>query len=236
MIILAFDTSMRACSVALLSDTGGTDSLTARFEERERGHAEALLPMITGILDEAGIGFDDIDRIAVTTGPGTFTGVRVGIAAARGLALATKAELVGSTSLAVMAETALKAMEKDIRHIAIASDARRGEVYFALYKANGHCIHEPAALAPQAAAALLPSLETTLLAGSGAALMADTIRNTDSAEGNCIPPHIMETVQPDAAVLCHMARELSPEGKPVSPLYLRAPDAKPQTGAALPRR
>jgi len=234
--ILAFDTSMRACSAAFLHDACGTASLTVRFEELERGHAEALMPMIAEILEEAGIGYGDINRIAVTTGPGTFTGVRVGIAAARGLALATGAELVGSTSLAVMAGSAIKASQKDIQHAAIATDARRGEVYFALYETGGRCIHEPAALAPHAAVALLPSHETTLLAGSGAAFLVNAMKSAESTQEHFWPAPIMHDLQPDAAVLCHMALELSPSVNPVSPLYLRAPDAKPQTGAALPRR
>src|SRR5690349_14737564 len=85
--LLAFDTSMAACSAAVYDMAGG-HVLAARFALMERGHADALAPMIKAVMDEAQIAFADLTRIGVTMGPGTFTGVRTGIAMARGLALA----------------------------------------------------------------------------------------------------------------------------------------------------
>ena len=85
--VLAIDTALAACSVAVL-DTEYGGILASESTAMVRGHAEALLPMLKRVMDQAGLGFSDIDRIAVTTGPGSFTGLRVGIAAARGIALA----------------------------------------------------------------------------------------------------------------------------------------------------
>ena len=105
--ILAFDTCLGAVSVAVRwRGAGGEWLMRHAHEVRERGHAERLMPMMAEVMEEAGLAFSDIDRIAVTVGPGTFTGVRVGVAAARGLALASGVATVGATSLAVMAHQA----------------------------------------------------------------------------------------------------------------------------------
>ncbi len=101
--ILALDTSMGACSAALITRDGGARRVFARAERMARGHAEALMPMVDDIMGESGTAFGALDRIAATTGPGSFTGVRIAISAARGLALVTAAKLFGSDSLTVMA-------------------------------------------------------------------------------------------------------------------------------------
>ena len=105
--ILALDTSMGACSAAVLRSDGGSPRLHARQEAMARGHAEALMPMVAEVLAAACIAARDLDLIAATEGPGSFTGVRIAIAAARGLALATGAKLYGTDSLTVMARDAL---------------------------------------------------------------------------------------------------------------------------------
>ncbi|MCH7931874.1 MAG: tRNA (adenosine(37)-N6)-threonylcarbamoyltransferase complex dimerization subunit type 1 TsaB, partial [Proteobacteria bacterium] len=92
--VLALDTATAACSVALWSD--GT-VLAQRFATMARGHAEALMPMVEAVMAEAGLAFADLDLVATTVGPGTFTGLRVGLAAARGLALAGGLPIVGVT-------------------------------------------------------------------------------------------------------------------------------------------
>ncbi len=101
--VLALDTSMAACSAAVLTRDAASGRAARRFERLERGHAEAIVPMIQQVMAEAGAEYGELDRIAVTVGPGTFTGVRIGVATARGLALATGAPLLGVTSHAVMA-------------------------------------------------------------------------------------------------------------------------------------
>lgn len=229
--ILALDTTMQACSAAVLRDAGKTRDIFRLCEERERGHAEALMPMIEKVMDKSGLSFDGLDRIAVTVGPGTFTGVRVGVAAARGLALATGAGLVGVTSLAVMARAVMNENE-DVPHsgiVAIAADARRGQVYFAMFDAQGRALCDHMVLTPQEAAGLLPASGGVTLAGNAAVPVADAAIALGQS-----PQTVLERLQPDAATLAGMAVERDLEPGPVRPLYLRAPDAKPQTGKAIP--
>ena len=134
--ILAFDTCLGAVSVAVRWRSAGGEWLTRHAHEvRERGHAERLMPMIAEVMQGAGLAFSDIGRIAVTVGPGTFTGVRGGVAAARGLALASGVTTVGATSLAVMAHQADERIgtARGNRLLAVAVDARRGAVYLQLF-------------------------------------------------------------------------------------------------------
>ncbi len=234
--VLAFDTSMKACSAAVLIGGEGEGKLFRAFETRDRGHMERLLPMIEQILAEAGIDYADLDRIAVTTGPGTFTGVRIGIAGARALALATGLPLVGATSLQVMAfglRDLLRSARAvaPLKHaIAIAVDARRGEIYFQLFAPDLSPISGPEALTVEAAAGLLPEMPVKVAgsAATGLAAIADRPgRAVCSLAGD---------LQPDAAVLARIAKDLAPADELLRPLYLRAPDAKSQADKILPRR
>ncbi len=138
--ILAFDTCFDACSACVArTGDGVVEVLASALERFETGHAERLVPMIDEVMARAGVAFADIDRLAVTVGPGTFTGTRIGIAAARGLALATGIPVVGASSLAVMAEVAARELgpRKAGEDLLVAVDARRGEVYVQLFGANG---------------------------------------------------------------------------------------------------
>ena len=193
-----------------------------------RGHAEALMPMVARVAEAAHLPFSAIDRFAVTVGPGTFTGIRVGIAAARGLALATGRPLVGVTTLEVFA--AELADNKKDRSIAIALDARRGEVYFQTFDAAGRPLSDAAVLAPRAAA---ESLSTkAVLAGSGAQLVAAAV----SAAGRTVRLSSRDLGPgPDPVVIARLAAEKAAPDRPPAPLYLRPADAKPQLGA-LPRQ
>ena len=94
--ILALDTSMGACSAAVLMREGASRRLLLREALMTRGHAEALMPMVADVMAESGLDFAELDRIAATVGPGSFTGVRIAIAAARALALVTRAKLFGT--------------------------------------------------------------------------------------------------------------------------------------------
>lgn len=227
--ILAFDTTMAACSAAVLREAGGTAELFAAYERRERGHAEALLPMIEQVMAEAGLRYDDLGRIAVTLGPGTFTGVRVGVAAARGLLLATRAKAVGVDSLSVVAAAALEGLPAGADIIAVAADARRGQVYFALFDGEARPLGDPQALAAADAAGLLPVSGRVVLAGSAARAVADA-----AAARNRSIDAMLEGLQPDAAALARMAAGLKPQSGPLRPLYLRSPDARPQCDKAVP--
>ena len=186
-----------------------------------RGHAEALMPMVARVVEAARLPFSDIDRFAVTVGPGTFTGIRVGVAAARGLVLATGRPLIGVTTLeAHAAEMAEKGAGAPI---AIALDARRGEVYFQTFDAAGRPIFEAAVLAPQAAARRLST--DMLLAGSGAWLVADALSATVRRFDRDLGPG------PDPIIIARLAAGKSVPVPSPAPLYLRPADAKPQPGA-----
>src|SRR6266404_8592747 len=102
MLILAIDTALDACAAAVL-DTESGRLIAQESESMKRGHAEALMPMIARVIKASGIGFSGLDRIAVTTGPGSFTGLRVGLSAARGIALAASKPVVGLTTLSAYA-------------------------------------------------------------------------------------------------------------------------------------
>ena len=227
--ILALDTSMGACSAAVLRTGGATRGLFARQEAMARGHAEALMPMVADVMEEAGLPFAKIDRIAATTGPGSFTGVRIAIAAGRGLALVTHAKLFGTDSLSVMAKVARASGALGSGPFAVAVDARRGMLYYGTYDETGRRREGPFLIAPDAAATLLPH-DVHLAVGSGAALLAEAAE----ARGHFAEAKIAE-LQPSAASLAEIALESGATVAALRPLYLRPPDAKPQMPAMLRR-
>ncbi len=197
--ILALDTSMGACSAAVLCASDGTRRLHAVQVEMPRGHAEALMPMVDEVLREAGLGAHDLDVIAATLGPGSFTGVRIAIAAARGLALVTHADLFGTDSLAVMARAALIEGLAPTGPFAVAVDARRGMLYFGVYDEHGVTRDGPLLLAPDDAVALLPP-ELRVAVGNGAQLLTDAATVT----GRRLDPDLV-SLQPSAAALAEIA-------------------------------
>ena len=218
MIVLALDTAGIDCAAALYdSETGRV--LAEVCETIGKGHAERLMAMIDEALAASGLVLADLDRVAVTVGPGSFTGIRVGVAAARALALALGIEAVGVTTLAVLA--AIHRETGADQPVFVAMDAKRGEVYAQVFAADGAVLSEPVELAIADAEAL-PARYGAAVAGSGAPLLAG------AAEGS----------GPDHFSIAHVARlgaDLQPGAARPKPLYLRAPDAKPQTGFALSR-
>ncbi len=220
--ILALDTSMGACSAALLRSETAGKRLIARRAIMERGHAEALLPMVDEIMQESGATFADLDRIAATVGPGSFTGVRIAIAAARGFALVTHASLWGTDSLTVMAAEAGAADAGHGAPFAVAVDARREKLYVGTYAADGARIEGPLLLAPDEAAARLPG-DLKVALGSGASSLALAA----AALGLSLKPGLPD-LQPSAAALAELALLASDCTDTLRPLYLRPADAKPQ--------
>lgn len=213
--ILAVDTALGACSVAVLDND---KVLAHRFIPMERGHAEALAPMVEAAMTESGLSFAALGRLAVTAGPGTFTGQRVGLAFMRGLRLALECPLIGVTTLAAMAKAALA--ETGASAAAALHDAKRSEVYLEAVAASGSLL--PAQLQTfTEAVRLLASLRTGLaLAGTAAPAAAERLKQ----EG----VEVIETSirEPDALWVARIALN-APEPKgPPRPLYLRAPDAK----------
>jgi len=231
--ILAFDTCFDACSVCVARQgDGGVAELASASERFATGHAEKLLPFVEDSMNRAGLTFADIDRIAVTVGPGTFTGTRIGIAAARGLALATQIEIVSTTSLAVMAEVAVSALggSRPDRDLAVAVDARRDQVYAQLFGAGG--------LDPKSPPMVLTIDEASRIGGDGPLLIvgsgAKTIAATAMQRGRKASAHFADLL-PRATALARMAAALPVVEGSLLPLYLRPPDAKPQDGKAIAR-
>src|SRR3990172_3738504 len=176
--VLAIDSCLGAVSVAVRwRDAGGEWRMRDAYEARSAGHAERLMPMIAEIMGTAGLAFSDLNRLAVTIGPGSFTGVRTGVAAARGLALAAGLPVVGATSLAVMAHraNALLGAARAGRLLAVAVDARRETVYFQLFPLEPAEIGAAALLAPRDAARQIGD-RPAIVVGSGAAAVADALR------------------------------------------------------------
>jgi tRNA threonylcarbamoyladenosine biosynthesis protein TsaB len=225
--VLAFDTCMAACSAALIC---GQEPPLMSCERMARGHSEALFPMVAALMRQAGLDFAALDKIAVTRGPGSFTGVRAGIAAARGFALGCGAPIVTATSLEVMARACVKALEEEERRdgFLIAHDARRGELYVQLFDRAGRAISDAAVATPAAAAEF--ARRTGFAAGSGAELLAAEAERLGFELDARLPDLL-----PEAFHLAELALDRPPDGRPVSPLYLRAPDAKPQTDKSLAR-
>lgn len=229
MAILAIDTSMAACSVALLKAGQGTP--IQNFEPMARGHAEDVFPMIEAVMAEADCDFNDLSKIAVTLGPGSFTGVRAGIATARGLALATHVPLAGVSSLAVMARGCVRrlaALQVE-GAFAIAHDARRNEIYVQAFGADGESLSEAQLLPSENALETLPT-GITLIAGSGAAALI-----SEGAKQDRRLVAVLPNLLPEAADLALIAVTMEPQDRPPAPIYLRPPDAKPQTGKILAR-
>lgn len=220
MLILAFDTAQGALSAAIRDGDG---ELASFFEPRTRGHAEALMPLLETLLAEAALGFSDLDALAVTVGPGTFTGLRVGLSAARGLALALGLPLVGVTTLESIAEPVGAAPDETV----IASfDAKRNEVYLQVFSSALIPITEPLLVDLGDVAAHLPEGRLVLV-GTGSALLVEILA------GRAADLRIAEArPQPEAAAIARIAmKRLAAEGRGAfrqapQPLYIRAPDAK----------
>ncbi len=222
--ILALDTAGPAAGAALL-DLGGTDSaggagrLFIRTDPVPTGHAERLMGLISAVLGEAGIAPAAIDRLAVTTGPGSFTGVRIAIATVRGLALALRKPAVGIGVLDLIA-TATRA-DHPGRPVVAVLDARREALYLQSFSADGAALAPAVAADIAGAAALVP--EGAVLAGSGAGLLAGAL-----AVAGRTAATVEEARTADIGLLARLAAGCDPARHPPEPLYLRAPDAKPQ--------
>jgi tRNA threonylcarbamoyladenosine biosynthesis protein TsaB len=219
--ILALDTCFDACSAAAGRGLRSlTPAIAFAFEPMQVGHAERLMPMIETVMDEAGLSYAALDRIAVTIGPGTFTGTRISVSAARALSLATGAPVVPVTSLRLMAMSPRIPAGRSKR-IAIATDARRGEVYVEVFDRHSMRTVLPSSLLPLGEAAHRIGIEPVMVAGSGAASLATALRLI----GGSVEV-VAADLLPDAVDMLFETTEW-PAAASVSPLYLRAPDAKP---------
>jgi tRNA threonylcarbamoyladenosine biosynthesis protein TsaB len=237
--IIAFDTCLGACSVAVQwvdpTNPGQTEvhrlRTAWRWEELAMGHAERLVPMMREVLQESRHRVEDLEAIAVTEGPGTFTGVRLGVAAARALALATSLPIRTTTSLHVMACEANGELGDDrLGHaIVICVDARNKQVFVQLFGEQTEPPLTPARLLTAEAAAALSPQAPFICVGSAAETVAELARRLGRrAKAR------LTNLQPNARYLAALAPVLEVRW-PLRPLYLRAPDAKPQGDIAVTR-
>ena len=209
MIVLSIDTAIEACQAAVLD---GDTVLAARSEAMTRGHQERLAPMVAQAMAEAGVAFAALERVCVTVGPGSFSGVRVGLAFARGLALALDIPCIGVSGL-----EALAASTGGYGKVAAAIDARRGQVYLQLFD-RGQPVAPPEAVGLEVALQRVRAFSAAgpvLLAGTGALLLAPSLGSA------ALGPE-----RPDPVVIARLGRDAPAPGIPPRPIYLRAPDAR----------
>lgn len=211
--LLALDTATAACSAAVWRD----GAVAAReFALLDRGHADQVIPMVQTAMTAAGLDYPALDAIAVTVGPGTFTGVRIGLAAARGLALAAGRPMIGVTTLDAIAH-GVPARARAGAPVLATIDARRGQIYGQYFNSKLSPISDPIADAPDRLLAGAP-VRDFCVAGTGAAIVAAAVETTVLV--------LDEPGHPDAAVVAGIAATRSPSAPhTVTPLYLRAPDA-----------
>ncbi len=224
MIVLGLDTATAATVVGLMLPDATV--LQARDDPTDRqrpGHATRLLPLASGLLAEAGLAWNELERIAVGVGPGTFTGLRIGIATARGLSQSVGIPLVGVSSLRALAHGGLG----ENAGVLAVIDARRGEVFAAAYDGNGELL-APRALPPSAIGDLLErvpvqtNLERWVALGDGAVRYREAIE----AAGVLVPAAGSELHRIQAHSVCALGALAPPKDSQVVPDYRRRPDAE----------
>jgi tRNA threonylcarbamoyladenosine biosynthesis protein TsaB len=218
MLILAIDTALDACAAGVLDTVAGR-LIAQESQAMKRGHAEALMPLIARVIEQSGIAFAALDRIAVTTGPGSFTGLRVGLSAARGIALAANKPVVGLTTLTAYAAPLVS--ENCEHPIISAIDARHDHVYLQAVSGNGSSLIRPR----------VASIEEALGAARFGAphLVGNAARILAERWPAQAPPPLRVDPQPapDIAWVAWLGAAVNPNTAPARPFYLRAPDAKP---------
>ena len=226
--ILAIDTALEACAAAVL-DTERGQIVARESKAMARGHAEALMPLIQRVIDQAGGSFDAIDRIAVTVGPGSFTGLRVGIAAARGLALATGKPAVGITTLSAFAAPLIAA--DDAHPVVVAIDARHEHVYLQVFGPGGRNLVPPRVASLRDALRAATTSRGPRIVGTGATLLAAAW-----PPGERPPRSVEQRGAPDIDWVAQIGAAVPEDAGPPTPLYLKPPDAQPSDASHLARR
>jgi tRNA threonylcarbamoyl adenosine modification protein YeaZ len=218
LIVLALDTALANCSVCLF-DAQRDKVVASESAMLGKGHAEALLPMLERVIAKLEGGWNSVERIGVVVGPGSFTGLRVGIAVARAAALATGRPVVGVTTLAALAAPLAGASE-DVP-IAVAIDARHGNVFFQLFSPEGLPRDEPAALALDEAAQRLGDRPVHLVGSASPAL-----HSVLPQSGRMARPIPADAVL-DIVYVAKLAAVADPKTSPPDPVYVKSADARP---------
>jgi tRNA threonylcarbamoyladenosine biosynthesis protein TsaB len=228
MIVLGFDTSTPSTVVGLRLPDGTTLQARDDPEDGKRpGHATRLLPLASRLLSDAGLGWGAVERIAVGVGPGTFTGLRIGVATARGVAQSLGVELVGVSSLLALSHAVRTQRPDDVVGVLAVIDARRDEVFVAIYEGDTEVV-EPCALAPAEVGGLLErsgagvDFERWIPIGDGAARYRDAIERL----GVCVPEDDSSLHRIQARSICELGERASVGDTQVVPDYRRRPDAE----------
>lgn len=211
--LLVIDTALGACTAAVFEDGR---ALAVRFEPMTKGHQERIGGLVRDVMAEAGGGFDSLDRIGVTVGPGSFTGLRVGLAFAQGLGAALDRPVVGLSALDALAAS----LAHQDGPIAALIDARRGQVYARLFADGGPLGPDEALSVEEAARRIAHIGPGVALVGNGAAVVTQAFPDLPFA-------HRDDRVAPSPEALARLAAAADPATQPPRPLYLRAPDATP---------
>jgi len=217
-IILGIDTTLDQCSVALLK---GTECISDS-QQMHRGHAEILMPKIIALLKKADVSFSDLNMIAVTVGPGSFTGLRVGLATAKGLSLAGQIPLVGFKTFEILAHC-MPVLEQEERNLLVAIDSLRADIYCQLYN--------PQLVEVKPAATIFPEdildytgIKDLRVIGNGTQALKEQL----SLHPNVLFQEVEASLS--SQVLCQMASKLFPlvyqdiDLRACQPFYLRPPD------------
>ncbi|MBV8849743.1 MAG: tRNA (adenosine(37)-N6)-threonylcarbamoyltransferase complex dimerization subunit type 1 TsaB [Methylobacteriaceae bacterium] len=224
--ILAIDTALPACSACIL-DSDAEEPISSETLPMARGHAEALLPLLERVVAHADGGFASLDRIAVTVGPGSFTGIRVGLSAARAIAVARRIPVTGVSTLAALAAPLI--LEGDAAIVVAAIDALHGAVYVTGYGSGGRTILSPRH-APVRDAVRALGAGPLRIAGSGAPMLA-----IEAWSMGLKAEVVGERIAPQIAYVARLGLAANPASAPARPLYLKAADAKPQKAPAIER-
>lgn len=223
--ILALDTASSWCAAAIYDS--GTDTVLAEVsEDIGKGHAEVLMDYIGRVMTQSGLAMTALDRVVVNVGPGSFTGVRIGVSAARGFALALECPAIGISAFDALASEV--AISHPGKPVLVLLEAHRGEIYAQGFDAEVLAVTSPMVLPRDEALALIQQQSSeTVLAGSAANALNEVLAGTFSTA----------RVEPTARIGTYAKlAELREPGEAPKPLYMRGPDVKPQTGFALPRK
>lgn len=226
--ILAIDTALEACQAAVF-DSGEEKLLAMLSHDMRRGHAEALIPIIADAMKAAGLDFADLDRIATTVGPGSYTGLRVGISAAKGLAIASGKPTVGITTLSGLSAPLIA--EGPAVPVVAAIDARHGNIYFHMAGAGQRVLLSARHTSLEEAIQTITAGPIRITGPAAALLASKWPRHSGTA-----PVAVDVRTKPSIEWVARLAANVEPVRSPAKPLYLRAPDVTPQTSHHVARQ
>jgi tRNA threonylcarbamoyl adenosine modification protein YeaZ len=223
--ILAIDTSCGAASIAVF-DGAARQTLAKTIEPMKHGHAEALAPMVASLMGEIDGGFASLGAIGVTVGPGSFTGIRIGLALARAMGLALEIPVIGVSTLVAFAAPLLAEPRAGV--IVSAVDARHEAVYFQSYETSGRPLFAPR---------VGPLREAIRSVGAGPARFVGDASGLLAAEArrDGLACEVFASLYPDIDAVALIALAADPATSPPRPLYIKPPDAKPAAGEAIAR-